>query len=74
MGKKGVLRALGTELRRRREELGLSQESLAGKAGVHLNTVGRIERGTYNPTVLMLGAIASILSAELSEIFSAIGE
>jgi transcriptional regulator with XRE-family HTH domain len=74
MAKKGVVRLLGAEIRKRREALGLSQEELAGKAGVHVNVVGRLERGVYNPTVLLLQAIAAALKANLSELFSSIGE
>ncbi len=48
----------------------LSQELLAEQAGVHTNVVGRLERGTYNPTVLTLAAIALKLNASLEEIFA----
>ena len=46
-------------LRERRTERGLTQEDLAHQAGVHRNVVGLIERGQYNPTVLVLLAIRS---------------
>jgi DNA-binding XRE family transcriptional regulator len=48
----------------------MSQELLAEQAGVHTNVVGRLERGTYNPTVLTLAAIALKLNASLEEIFA----
>jgi transcriptional regulator with XRE-family HTH domain len=70
MARKGVLRLLGEELRSRRKATGLSQESLAHAAGVHVNVVGRLERGQYNPTVLVLQAIASKLNVSLSELFA----
>jgi transcriptional regulator with XRE-family HTH domain len=39
---------------------------LAHRAQVHTNVIGRIERGSYNPTVLTLGAIAAALNTSLA--------
>ncbi len=50
--------ALGREIQRRREELGLSQEQLADASGLHVTHVGGLERGVRNPsyaTLLKLG-------------------
>ena len=69
MRAKNVLRCLGEELRDRRKQMALSQEALAHEAGVHVNVVGRMERGTYNPTVLVLHAITSTLGLSLAELF-----
>jgi transcriptional regulator with XRE-family HTH domain len=62
------LNRLGTEIRRRRQKLGISQQLLATKAGIHCNVVGRSERGTYNPTVLTLDAIAAALRTSIVEL------
>lgn len=48
----------------------LSQEALADLAGIHTNVVGRLERGTYNPTVLTLLSIALKLNTSLEELFA----
>ncbi|HEX4243230.1 MAG TPA: helix-turn-helix transcriptional regulator [Steroidobacteraceae bacterium] len=40
---------------------------LARRARVHMNVVGRVERGIYNPTVIVLGAIADALGVPLVE-------
>jgi DNA-binding XRE family transcriptional regulator len=48
----------------------LSQEALAHLAGVHPNVVGRLERGIYNPTVLILVAIATKLNATVLDLFT----
>ena len=61
---------LGEELRSRRKAAGLSQESLAHAAGVHVNVVGRLERGQYNPSVLVLHAVASKLNVSLAKLFA----
>lgn len=66
---RSILKCLGEEVRERRKERNLSQESLAYLAGVHPNVVGRIERGIYNPTVLILVAIATKLNSSLVDLF-----
>jgi transcriptional regulator with XRE-family HTH domain len=43
---------------------------LALQAGIHPNVVGRLERGIYNPTVLILFAIAVKLNTSLAELFA----
>jgi transcriptional regulator with XRE-family HTH domain len=74
MRAKSLLRCLGEELRHRRTALGISQELLAHQAGVHTNVVGRLERGMYNPTVLILSAIATQLDTSLSKLFTSAEE
>jgi len=65
-----ILRSLGEEVRERRQQRNLSQEALAHQAGVHPNVVGRLERGSYNITVLTLLAIAMKLNTSLLELFA----
>jgi transcriptional regulator with XRE-family HTH domain len=65
-----ILRSLGEEVRERRKQRNLSQEALALQAGIHPNVVGRIERGIYNPSVLILDAIAMKLNASVLELFA----
>jgi len=55
-----------------REAAGVSQESLALKAGVHRTYVSGIERGIRNPSLLSMYALADALGAEIGELFSAI--
>lgn len=65
-----ILRSLGEEVRERRKLRNLSQEALAMQAGVHPNVVGRLERGSYNITVLTLLAIAVKLNTSVLELFA----
>ena len=67
---KSILRSLGQEIRERRTQKNLSQEALAQLAGIHTNVVGRLERGIYNPTVMVLFAIAVKLNVSLQELFA----
>ena len=69
MRSRSILRSLGEEIRDLRTHKKLSQEALAGLAGIHTNVVGRLERGTYNPTVLILTAIALKLGVTLEQLF-----
>jgi transcriptional regulator with XRE-family HTH domain len=65
---KAILAGIGAEIRRRRVAMGISQVVLAAKAGVHTNVIGRTERGTYNPTVLTLHAIAAALNTSMVDL------
>jgi transcriptional regulator with XRE-family HTH domain len=67
---RSILRGLGEEVRERRKQRNLSQEALAHQAGIHTNVVGRLERGIYNPTVLILQAVAMKLNTSLAELFA----
>jgi transcriptional regulator with XRE-family HTH domain len=63
-----VLNRIAVEVKRRRLALNLTQIKLADKAGVHHGVIGRLERGIYNPTVLILSAIAAALNAPIVDL------
>jgi transcriptional regulator with XRE-family HTH domain len=50
--------ALGRNLRRAREQAGLTQEQVAERSGVHSTEVSRIERGKRDPRVSTLERLA----------------
>ncbi|MGO7000375.1 helix-turn-helix domain-containing protein [Rhizobium leguminosarum] len=64
------LQAAGREIRQRRLALGLSQEQLAERAGLHRNYVGFIERGERNASLKTLFAIARSLGVSLGELLA----
>lgn len=51
-------------LRKRRLELGLSQEGLAERAGVHRTYIGMLERGEKNATLSSIDRIAVALDVD----------
>jgi transcriptional regulator with XRE-family HTH domain len=60
----------GKVLRLRRQEAGLTQEQLAGEAGIQRNYVSLIERGINQPTVGMLFKLAAALRCSPSSLIS----
>jgi transcriptional regulator with XRE-family HTH domain len=56
-----IRRRVGLNVRRIREERGLSQEGLAFECDLHRTYVSGIERGIRNPTVTSLQRIAKAL-------------
>src|SRR5260370_14325488 len=65
----GILTLLGKELRRRRRKKKITQVNLSVEAGLSPNVVGRIERGIYNPTIVVLYAIATRLGIRVTDLF-----
>jgi transcriptional regulator with XRE-family HTH domain len=57
-------KALGRNLRRYRNELGISQEKFAEQLGFHRNFVGELERGERNPSLQSVEAYAALLGVE----------
>lgn len=58
---------LGLRIKRIRTELGLSQEELAYRCGMHASHIGFLERGQRNPTLDTLERVALGLNITLSE-------
>ena len=69
-----VNKQLGYRIRYLREEKGLSIEALALEADINRNYLGDLERGTRNPTVVVLNKIAKALEIDLSTLFEGIIE
>jgi transcriptional regulator with XRE-family HTH domain len=64
-------RRLGTYLRTRREQRGISARALARQAGLRDTTVIRIEHGEFNePTPDTLASIAAVLELDLGDLYA----
>jgi len=68
-----IARALAVILRRHREALGLSQEAVAGQAGLSANYIGNVERGEHEVSLSALHQIAGVLGKSLSELLAEAG-
>ena len=60
-------RIVAQNLRRLRQDRGLTQEELAGQAGLNRNYVGMVEREENSPTVDTLEDLAKVLKIEPDE-------
>jgi transcriptional regulator with XRE-family HTH domain len=63
---------VGQAVRARRKKLGLSQEGLAERAGLHWTYVGGVERGERNVSLINLCRIATGLELRASDLLKAI--
>jgi transcriptional regulator with XRE-family HTH domain len=59
---------VGINVRRARQAAGLTQEQLAHEAKIDLTYAGGIERGTRNPSVLVLARLADALGVEPADL------
>ena len=66
--KREVLIKFGQKVREERTRLGLSQEELAGRAGVHRTYIGMIERAEKNITLENIEKIAMALGRSISDL------
>ncbi len=57
------------EVRRLREDRGLSQAALGGALGVSRQTVNSLETGRYDPSLPLAFAIARYFGLSIEEIF-----
>src|SRR5258707_749621 len=76
MGKKrtkpDVRERFGTAVKFRREELGLTQEDLADRAGIHRTYLSDVERGTRNLSLINIEKLAAALSVTMSKLFESV--
>jgi len=66
--KREILLKFGNKVRERRLKLGLSQEGLASRAGVHRTYIGMIERAEKNITLENIEKIAKALEISLDDL------
>jgi transcriptional regulator with XRE-family HTH domain len=65
---KNLIKIVGCNIKKYRKNLGISQEELAERAGLHRTYIGGIERGERNITLDSLQIIATALNIEPVEL------
>ncbi len=66
--------SFGDAVKRTRSELGISQEELAGRAGLHRTYVSDVERGRRNISLENIEKLSSALQLTTSNLFARAGE
>lgn len=67
-----ILTQLGMRIRYLRKQKGMSQLDLSLEAGVNKNYISDLERGSRNPSLLILERICKALDIDLSTLFKGI--
>ena len=63
-----IREVLATNLRRRRREVGMSQEEFAHRAEIDRTYVSSLERCIYGATIDVVDRLAKVLGVEASEL------
>jgi putative transcriptional regulator len=58
-----------TRIKACRQQAHLTQQQLADRAGVRRETIVHLEKGTYNPSLLLAYTISQILGTPIEELF-----
>ena len=53
-----------------RARTGMKQEELAARVGVRRETIGNLEKGRYNPSLVLAWNIAQVFGVSIEEIFT----
>src|SRR5437764_2859853 len=67
-----VQKSFGAEVKRRRMQLGISQEKLAERASLHRTYVSDVEAGKRNPSLASIQRLTLALGASLGAIFASV--
>ena len=69
VGKTDVKKQFGAAVRFHRDHLGISQEELAERAGLHRTYISDLERGARNPSIASIEKLAQALNLSVSALF-----
>ena len=57
-------------MKEHRARLGLNQEELARRVGGRRETIGKLEKGKYNPSLVLAWNIAGVFGVPIEEVFT----
>lgn len=69
-----IREVLATNVRRRRKEVGLSQEALAHAAGLDRTYMSALERQVYAASIDVVDRLATVLGVEASDLLKRMPE
>lgn len=67
-----AIKIVGRNVKTCRLRVDLTQDALAELVDCHWKTIGKIETGTMNPTILLLGKIATHLGVRIDHLLAGI--
>ena len=59
-----------TRIKEYRAKVGMKQEELAEKVGVWRETIGNLEKGRYNPSLVLAWKIAKVFNTSIEDVFT----
>lgn len=65
---------VGNAIKEQRSVLGISQEELASRAGLHRTYVSEVERGERNPSIASIEKLAQALEVSFTSLFDRTGQ
>ena len=63
-----------TRIKEYRARHGMKQEELAALVGVRRETIYHLEKGRYNPSLVLAHSIAKVFGATIEEVFEIVEE
>lgn len=70
-GKIGVVcPMIKNRIKEHRARIDMKQEELAAKVGVRRETIGNLEKGKYNPSLVLAWNIAKVFGVSIEEVFT----
>lgn len=57
-------------MKEHRARCGMKQEDLAARVGVRRETIGNLEKGRYNPSLVLAWNIAKVFGVSIEEVFT----
>lgn len=72
-GELTIKQRFGLAIKQRRGEIGISQEELAFRSGLHRTYISDIERGSRNPSLENIEKLAKALEISVSALFANYG-
>lgn len=61
-------------IKEHRARLNMKQEELAVRVGVRRETIGNLEKGRYNPSLVLAWNIAKVFGVSIEEVFTVVEE